>query len=389
MNVTILQDRLPALQDKLEQLNRRAARYNWEPAALIVGEPYKVKVNPPLDPGFDVFAYFVDVTVHPGENSFNGWVICGCVEPGADGRNVVSSIHGETIPHQYRTTNMHCDHCHTDRQRNKVWILRSEDNEYCQVGSTCLSLFTGAQSIEAYAAWLENIADVTSSADEEPFEYDGTPRTRMYVPVVDVIAATIAVVRVNGWVSASQARDSFKTSTASLVRDHFAPSIFVRRELEKVTEDDKTEGAAALAWVRNDLASRPAHKLSDYEWNLTALLTGELTPLDELNKIAPVARMYARHLEDVAKASSTINEWFGKPGDKFVLPLTVVSVHDIESEWGTTHKHVMTDPDGRTFIWWSSSARLAIGQHTIKGTVKAHDEYKGRKQTTVTRCKAV
>ena len=49
---------------------------------------------------------------------------------------------------------------------------------------------------------------------------------------------------------------------------------------------------------------------------------------------------------------------------------------------------VLVDQEGREFAWFSSGTSLEVGaQITIKGTVKEHRQYEGKKQTVLTRCK--
>ena len=48
----------------------------------------------------------------------------------------------------------------------------------------------------------------------------------------------------------------------------------------------------------------------------------------------------------------------------------------------------MIDQDGNALIWWASGSAnwLTEGKtYRVEASVKEHDEYKGRKQTTLTR----
>ena len=57
-----------------------------------------------------------------------------------------------------------------------------------------------------------------------------------------------------------------------------------------------------------------------------------------------------------------------------------------ETQWGYTKLYKITDEAGNIFTWKTSSW-VEDGIKTIKGTVKAHNDYKGTKQTELTRCK--
>lgn len=99
---------------------------------------------------------------------------------------------------------------------------------------------------------------------------------------------------------------------------------------------------------------------------------------------------------------------YGKIGDRVELDLTVKASYSYETHFTysgeTSYIHTLIDDDGNVFVWKTSrglyteeeterETRFNIKEKgdklTIKGTVKAHDEYKGVKQTVLTRCKIV
>jgi hypothetical protein len=76
--------------------------------------------------------------------------------------------------------------------------------------------------------------------------------------------------------------------------------------------------------------------------------------------------------------------------EEFVLRL--ISIREWAGDYGVTYFHLFRDVSGNNFIWKSSvyECREDIGKvHNIKGTVKAHQEYKGTKQTVLSRCKVL
>lgn len=63
--------------------------------------------------------------------------------------------------------------------------------------------------------------------------------------------------------------------------------------------------------------------------------------------------------------------------------------HTFDGYYGLTYLHTFVK-DGYTFTWFTSKdlEELEKGDIvTLKGTIKEHKEYKGYKQTVVTRCK--
>ena len=83
----------------------------------------------------------------------------------------------------------------------------------------------------------------------------------------------------------------------------------------------------------------------------------------------------------------TDSEHQGKIGDRLDLVLVVNKAIKIENDYGSATMHIMSDYDGNTFIWTTSAKTLTVGaDYEIRGTVKAHSEYHGDKQTILTRC---
>lgn len=88
--------------------------------------------------------------------------------------------------------------------------------------------------------------------------------------------------------------------------------------------------------------------------------------------------------------------WFGQEGDKvdMIVKYRRTSSFTIPSysrTWLTEsmHIHTFTDDAGHTFCWKTGNfPEMEVGQEVhLKGTVKNLTEYKGIKQTNLTRCK--
>lgn len=83
----------------------------------------------------------------------------------------------------------------------------------------------------------------------------------------------------------------------------------------------------------------------------------------------------------------TNSEHQGKVGERLDLILKVNKAIKIETNYGTSTMHVMSDYDGNTYIWSTTSKTLTVdNEYEVRGTVKAHSEYHGDKQTILTRC---
>ena len=93
--------------------------------------------------------------------------------------------------------------------------------------------------------------------------------------------------------------------------------------------------------------------------------------------------------EEELKASKSTSEYLGSEGDKVSLEVTYSHSAEFESEFGTKHIYSFKDDNGNQIIWKSTTyIEQDYGTRFIlSGTIKAHNEYRGIKQTILTRCK--
>jgi len=120
------------------------------------------------------------------------------------------------------------------------------------------------------------------------------------------------------------------------------------------------------------------HDVTDF-YSLTAW--GEYTPISgAANKVQAI----------IDAANPSTSEWISKEGDKIKsLSVTLVGVHGYENQWGYSQVVTFNDEDQNKITWFTSvNIPFKIGESCkLSGTVKKLDEYKGVKQTILTRCK--
>ena len=107
-----------------------------------------------------------------------------------------------------------------------------------------------------------------------------------------------------------------------------------------------------------------------------------------------IVQEYVAKLQDEYKArTAPKTEFFGAVGQKVELVLSLERRSSYETQWGTATIYAFVDDKGRHFIWKTSTWLEAMDnanagdKFILKGTIKEHSEYKGRKQTVLTRCK--
>jgi hypothetical protein len=214
--------------------------------------------------------------------------------------------------------------------------------------------------------------------------------------LADFLVYTAASIRMSGWTSRTKARDSFdsKRATADNVMAVMFPGTHhTMRELAQafrtaITDADRKLAAAALAHADETLTVDA--NLSDYEHNLRVVVIGGIVTHRMAGIAASLIGWYERAMGVVRERARTAESaHVGTVGKREVFKLSLVKVFTYETGFGMTHLYRFEDAAGNVLIW-KSSKDLEIESgvtYNVTGTVKAHDEYKGTKQTVITRCK--
>lgn len=89
-----------------------------------------------------------------------------------------------------------------------------------------------------------------------------------------------------------------------------------------------------------------------------------------------------------AKIEST-SEYIGSVGDKLETSVKHVKTAGYDTMYGYMYVYTFADANGNLIVWKTGSVVEidSSSSFVLKGTIKEHNEYKGEKQTIMTRCK--
>lgn len=84
----------------------------------------------------------------------------------------------------------------------------------------------------------------------------------------------------------------------------------------------------------------------------------------------------------------TNSEWVGNVGDKITVLCILKDTHQFQGAFGLTTVFTFSDENENSIVWMTTkSIPLSVGDEcALKGTIKAHNTFRGDKQTILTRC---
>jgi hypothetical protein len=391
------------LKGQVEKLNRRAVKLNMPLIELsLLGESVeRVCINSLTGP-CETLCYckeqyrkYVKVEIKGQAPSIDGWDFIGTIDH-IEGGNILRLLPGQTIPEHYRKDSQNCDHCHVNRKRTSTYILANAKDEYKQVGKQCLQDFF-KKDVSSVVARAELLAAVGQLGEASENEGMGGPG-RQYYKLSDYLANVLAVVEKHGFVSRKKSQEEGNNQTPTSTD----AAILMTRPMDKealalgvrTTPEHVKKAEEILAWVEIYL-DKP--NLSDYEHNLKVVVDTGYCEWKTFGLAASITALHYR--ETAAKAEKTAkkpSEYVGEVGKRIKgLTLTLAKVVPLgEGDFGMRYLLRFVDANENVLVWFTGNTVDADTRKWFENTVytgavsvKEHSEYKGTKQTVITRCK--
>lgn len=380
----IYEGNLEALNKKLQNIQKKCSKYNCHFHYEELGEEYRDVKD---DDGFEFTARFILVDVEGVAVCEEGWRVVGVIDHKTE-MNVINLIDGsfsEKIPEHFYYSDPVCEHCNTKRRRKTtILIYHKERKEFRQVGKQCLKEYTGGLDADMVSYMYQYIQSAEEFESHPVFDY-----RIMNYPVDTVVAYAAYDVKCRGYISSYSEDDK---STREEVYDNLTSTLFHIPDTCKDEIDQEAEDA--LEYIRNlDVSD-----MDEYMHNLKACASGQYIETKYLGILVSLIPTYHRYLRDKAyqerikkEAEMSTSEYVGQLGDKADVDVEICyKVSEWPGEWGATYLYKILDTDGNVYMWYSSRY---FGDNPewkkIKGTIKSHQEYRGIKQTILTRCKVV
>lgn len=393
MKYAIFEGNMERLEKKLLRIYNKCKAYGCEFHYKITGETFKELKD---GKGRPYTARFIIVEAE-GVAIVNNWEFVASVEHTENG-NIFSGILGVEVPSRYYTSKPVCEHCNTNRYRKYTYIVRNkETGEFKQVGKSCLKDFTHGMSAEAITQYISLFDTLIEGEAPDPEGH-----IEHYLAKEEYLKYAAETIRHFGYIkttdenmrsTAQTAMDFYEAERGRAVSKEYMEHL--RKEMDKVNFDINSpetvqEVKDALEWISN----QPEH--NNYMHNLKTACSLEYITCKNFGLLASLFPTYNKDLEIVKKKKATLpdesnSEYVGNVGDRINIKVKYVKcVTGWETEYGTTRIYKIIGQDGNVYTWKTGKlVDESFNEMSIKGTVKAHTEYKGIKQTEITRCQVI
>lgn len=296
-----------------------------------------------------------------------------------------------------------CDHCHTRRGRLISYVVKHKtDGRVLQLGRNCFQDYIGKDTLAA----LEFQSVIVSSfCDDEgfwPMERGGM-RQIPIVNVVECIAAAEAMFRKDGWMNNQRDPLSGEILVEGTHRiaarrvqnaadDSHLEEPTIHRNLwskwiaENVTAGDREFAQMVIDRMQQETVEgefgTTLQNVADYQWIPARKASLACYMGQFLRQIDRKAREAAMNATRVYVGTVGVREVFEN--------LTCVRCSNVDTDFGVLYINAFNDANGNVLVWKTGSMDFKEGETvTLQATVKDHTDYKGTKQTILSRCKVL
>lgn len=412
MNYKLSEEHYADLEKKVNSLNRH------KKASITlskIGENYEEVQK-------DFFVKFIEFDIEVKSDVDNSDIII-LAQKKIDGDIVIINKLNEEVevPESFRNTNAYCSHCNTSRMRKKLYIAYNKSTkEYLQIGNTCLHDFLGMeegidgyiQSLKYFDTLIAYIED-TETKEWDDFSRGFFGKNGYAIDLKGYLAFCYEAMKNrngkyinNKMINVArydeelycELRSCFGNNTPKTTKDE---GYLLFKEVDFNVERASKENL--------DFIEKVLEYVKTLETDSNIMLNAKQIIMSESGKIsvkylgyvAFLPNSYIKYQEYLKKKEeyeqrnkeTYANEYLGNVKDKFDLDVKLVSKHLLENfRFGNSFILNMVD-DKKHLIMWKTKAKeeyydLQEGQSLhIKGSIKDTTEYRGNKETVVTRCK--
>lgn len=398
MQYSIYKEFYPEVEKKINRIAKKAAKYGNPFTFKIVDEVVKKVVDTEI--GYTNYYPFVIIELD-GEARVGEYECVAVLEMHESG-NLIRRINDVIdIPERFLHSENVCEHCNTKRNRKELFVVySSETKEFKQVGSDCLQLYTHGMNPKYIASFYDCITELEESDGKVG---GGKPLYR----VSEVIGYAEEIINKMGYFNSDsdlptrrlvsmmfehdKLSDTVKKLNRELLRNKFLEVEFSKQDFYKEETEQRVKDITDYYLSLTDT--------SEFIHNVQVLLKEGYTSWEYFGYLCYLPEGYNRHIKkEIAEAQQRKidekSEYFGEIGKRYKNQnvFDVYILTSWASIYGYTYMYKIVLESGNILIWksnkWYSEDEL-LKVCKIDFTVKEHSEFRGTKQTIVTRCNLI
>lgn len=388
----VFEGNMERLTKKLQTIQKKCKKYGSSFKFEEVGETFRSYTDPE---GNTSTVRYVVVEAS-GSVIHEDWEFIAVIDHAESG-NIIRQFKTDVeVPTKYYTTKPICEHCNTARRRKDTYLIHNTStDEWKQVGRTCLCEFTHGMDAEEVTRYISLFDEIIKG------EAVGSGcRHESYFSVLDILKFAFETVKHFGYQKATDWENyPTKTRCMEYYRVYSGTASYMgTKAIDKIKEDmdsvsfDPEEfvdtAKDAIAWVK----SQNDNNNNSYMHNLQVICNSEYCSARNIGILVSLAPTYFRHMEQSAKkqeeGDDSSSTFVGDVGNRVEFTCRdITCVYSSDSMYGMNFMYKMHDNEGNVFMWSTSNSVNTDRRYCVMGTIKKHEEFRGVKQTWLTRCK--
>lgn len=393
------------LKEKLAKLNKKADKLGVEPITFKIIREFSTPEQ--VDHAGKVLVpqkwYFEIEIINSKPVHLPGWELVAVITPVGD-EKLLKVVPDKTVPTIYRNASMVCEHCNKARYRKDTFVMHhTETGEYKQIGRQCIQDFLGGDPTRIFnrASWVRSIEDALNEVEDDMYMGPHGGHDRCW-GLEETMYLACAVIRKTGYWSKKAVADmEGKSSTHSDVMWLLRPSYvdkdqqykdaYIEKWGIKIEDQDIEFANKIIEWAKQI----PTDTNSDYFFNLGVAARSGVATYETSALLISSIEAYKREVLRIEyeKKEKKESNWVGQPKERITIKgVKQIHRYAMEGDYGIrSFIKFLQEETGNIFIWWASGDVDYASEKPINimATVKAHEEYKGTRQTVILRVKEV
>lgn len=373
------EENMNRFREKYDKLKRKVEKNGFIlPEAILV--PEKTRKDKKSDlPIITMKIAHPDYTIK--DSSGNPLKILGYVNWKA-GEPMVYSFIGEDLLKSINRDSLsrNCDHCTTNRQRNKIFYFQDSSKKILQVGSTCVKLYGGINVARACS-----IGESLQRDFDRIDDYLVVPDSPFPTSAIRIIGCSIYIHEVEGhhFISKKRAADEDLRPTSARIID-LAMKCWMEKENFELSPERVQMAEEIANWAETKVNST-VH--SDYWHNVSSIVKNDYVTMKNVAFLAPLYHLWQK---EQAKVTSHISEqssgWIGHKGEEITAEVEFVSKSSaFQTKFGNRafFKFRVKSTSQIISLLADPHSHWENYEGFLKGKVKEHSEFRGIKETQI------